>query len=89
MHLSLKVSKTIVLSLLGFVLLFSLCLKSFYFDRKLKEQSMKEILASVTISDLIAMVFWDKDNSQDILDQIWEEKNTQRRDQVHFPTKHF
>ena len=82
MNLPLKISKTILLFLLGFLLVISLFIINFYFDNKLKEHHIEDILKSVDISDLIAMVFWDKDNSETLVDQIMDEIKNDLRDQV-------
>ena len=57
---------------------------SFYFhlaDENLREKSIAGIVKTITADDLIAMVFWEKDNSEHIWKEILEERRNGQRDQ--------
>ena len=57
---------------------------SFYFhlaDENLREKSISGIVKTITVDDLIAMVFWEKDNSEHIWKEILEERRNGQRDQ--------
>ena len=61
-------------------------LNSFYFQRadnadRMSEINVLDILSSITTDDLIAMVFWDKDNSEHLWKEIIKEKRKGLRDE--------
>jgi hypothetical protein len=53
-------------------------------DRLLQQSSSEDILKTVLVSvdDLIAMVFWEENSSQDLRRKIIREKEEGKRDQV-------
>ena len=61
-----------------------IALNNFYFhlaDESLREKPIAGILKTITVDDLIAMVFWEKDNSEHIWKEILEERRNGQRDQ--------
>jgi len=70
-----------------FIVAIVFCLNSFYFQRVdsynavSTETNTLDILSSITTDDLIAMVFWDKDDSGSLWKEIVKEKRKGLRDE--------
>jgi hypothetical protein len=54
----------------------------FYFCSEQEKNVSEEVLNSISTGDLIAMVFWDKDNSESMWQEINDEKQKGLRDEV-------
>jgi hypothetical protein len=50
----------------------------------IKENPFSDILSSILIDDLIAMVFWDKETSENLMQEIKNEQKNGVRDKVLF-----
>ena len=58
-----------------------ICFNNFVFHQAAKEKLIEEVVKTITVDDLIAMVFWEKDNAQHIRKEILEERRNGQRDQ--------
>ena len=58
-----------------------ICFNNFVFHQAAKEKPIEEVVKTITVDDLIAMVFWEKDNAQHIRKEILEERRNGQRDQ--------
>jgi hypothetical protein len=63
---------------------FFLRLHFLYFGFPSPENDIEDMLESVSVNDLIAMVFWDKSNSNELENEILREKREGLRDEARF-----